>query len=108
MTGTAIRIEGLTRDFETVRARDSLSLEVPSGIIADGPRVEIVGRGFSEKVLNLLRRRREVVGARMENHHLAIGLRAETDTAPLVSPMVSVGDQVEEVRRGRASLEEER
>jgi len=33
MTETAIRIENLTRDFETVRAVDSLSLEVPAGII---------------------------------------------------------------------------
>ena len=33
MTKTAIRIENLTRDFETVRAVDGLSLEVPSGII---------------------------------------------------------------------------
>ncbi len=33
MTETAIRIENLTRDFETVRAVDGLSLEVPAGII---------------------------------------------------------------------------
>jgi ABC-2 type transport system ATP-binding protein len=33
MTEIAIRIENITRDFETVRAVDDLSLEVPSGII---------------------------------------------------------------------------
>ena len=33
MTETAIRIENLTRDFETVRAVDGLSLEVPAGTI---------------------------------------------------------------------------
>ena len=33
MTETAIRIENLTRDFETVRAVDNLSLEAPAGII---------------------------------------------------------------------------
>ena len=33
MTEAAIRIENLPRDFETVRAVDGLSLEVPSGII---------------------------------------------------------------------------
>jgi ABC-2 type transport system ATP-binding protein len=73
---------------------------------AGGPRVKIVGRGLSEKVLNLLRGRPEVVGAGIENHHLAIDLREEADTAPLVSLMVSAGVQVEEVHRGRASLEE--
>ncbi|HHH83020.1 MAG TPA: ABC transporter ATP-binding protein, partial [Chloroflexi bacterium] len=33
MTETAIRIENITRDFDTVRAVDGLSLEVPPGII---------------------------------------------------------------------------
>ena len=33
MNQTAIRTENLTRDFETVRAVDGLSLEVPAGII---------------------------------------------------------------------------
>jgi len=33
MTEIAIRTENLTRDFDTVRAVDGLSLEVPRGII---------------------------------------------------------------------------
>jgi ABC-2 type transport system ATP-binding protein len=73
---------------------------------AGGPRVEIIGRGFNERVLDLLRARPEVVGAEVQNQHLEIDLREETDTAPLVSLMVSAGVQVEEVRRGKASLEE--
>jgi ABC-2 type transport system ATP-binding protein len=73
---------------------------------AGGPRLEIVGRGLSENVLNLLRGRPEVAAAGIENQHLTIDLREEGDTAPLVSLMVSAGVQVEEVRRGKASLEE--
>jgi len=73
---------------------------------AGGPRVEIVGRGFSDRALQLLRARPEVVAAEVHNQHLEIDLRQETDTAPLVSLMVSEGVQVEEVRRGKASLEE--
>jgi ABC-2 type transport system ATP-binding protein len=73
---------------------------------AGGPRVEIVGRGFSQEVLDLLRGRPEVVSAGVENQHLTIDLREEADTAPLVSLMVGAGVQVEEVRRGKASLEE--
>jgi ABC-2 type transport system ATP-binding protein len=73
---------------------------------AGGPRVEIVGRGFSESVVDLLRGRPEVVAVGVENQHLAIDLREEADTAPLVSLMVRAGVQVEEVRRGKASLEE--
>ncbi len=73
---------------------------------AGGPRVEIVGRGFSENALNLLRGRPEVIAAGVENQHLEIDLRQEADVAPLVSLMVNAGVQVEEVRRGKASLEE--
>jgi ABC-2 type transport system ATP-binding protein len=73
---------------------------------AGGPHVEIVGRGFSENVVNLLRGRPEVVAAAMENQHLTLDLREGAETAPLVSFMVAAGVQVEEVRRGRASLEE--
>ncbi len=73
---------------------------------AGGPRVEIVGRGFSENVLNLLRARPEVAAAVVQNKHLEIDLRQETDTAPLVSLMVNAGVEIEEVRRGKASLEE--
>ncbi len=73
---------------------------------AGGPRLEILGRGFDDNVLNLLRARPEVVAAGVQNEHLAIDLREGTDVAPLVSLLVGAGVQVEEVRRGRASLEE--
>ena len=73
---------------------------------AGGPRLEIIGRGFNERVLDLMRARPEVVAAEVQNQHLEIDLREETDTAPLVTLMVSAGVQVEEVRRGKASLEE--
>jgi len=71
-----------------------------------GPRVEIVGRGFNEHALQLLRARPEVAAAEMHNQHLEIDLHGEADTAPLVSLLVGAGVAVEEVRRGKASLEE--
>jgi len=73
---------------------------------AGGPHVEIVGRGFSENVLDLLRGRPEVAAAELRNQHLEIDLRQEADVAPLVGLMVNAGVQVEEIRRGKASLEE--
>jgi ABC-2 type transport system ATP-binding protein len=73
---------------------------------AGGPRVEVVGRGFSNGVLNLLGARPEVAEARVKNQHLEIDLRQEIDVAPLVTLLVGAGVQVEEVRRGKASLEE--
>ena len=73
---------------------------------AGGPQVEIVGRGFSENVLGLLRARPEVSAAERQNGYLSIHLRKETDVAPLVSLMVSAGVEVEEVRKDKATLEE--
>lgn len=73
---------------------------------AGGPRVEIVGRGFTDDALSLLRARPEVAAAETTNGHLSIDLLQEAATAPLVSLLVSAGAEVEEVRRGKASLEE--
>lgn len=70
------------------------------------PRVEILGRGFSENVLALLRARSEVVGVERQGNRLLIELRGAVDTAPLVGLVVGSGAQVEEVRRGNANLEE--
>jgi ABC-2 type transport system ATP-binding protein len=73
---------------------------------AGGPRVEIVGRGFTEDALSLMRARPEVAAAETTNGHLSIDLLQEAATAPLVSLLVGAGAEVEEVRRGKASLEE--
>jgi ABC-2 type transport system ATP-binding protein len=73
---------------------------------AGGPRVEILGRGFSDEALALLRGRPEVAAVAVQNGHLAIDLRQEAAMAPLVSLLVGAGVQVEEVRRGKASLED--
>ncbi|MHB1413769.1 MAG: ABC transporter ATP-binding protein [Chloroflexota bacterium] len=73
---------------------------------AGGPRVEIVGRGFGEALLAGLRQRPEVVAAEAHNSHLSIDLRADVEVAPLIDLAVAKGVRVEEVRRGKASLEE--
>ena len=73
---------------------------------AGGPHLEILGRGFDDNVLNLLRAHPDVVAAEVQNEHLTINLREGMDAAPLVSLVVSAGVQVEEVNRGKASLEE--
>jgi ABC-2 type transport system ATP-binding protein len=73
---------------------------------AGGPRVEILGRNFGKEALALLRARPEVLAATVQNGHLAVDLRQETTTAPLISLLVGAGVQVEEVRRGKASLED--
>ncbi|MEK7407547.1 MAG: ABC transporter ATP-binding protein [Acidobacteriota bacterium] len=71
-----------------------------------GPRAEIVGRGFSEEALALLRARPEVAAAEFRNGRLAIDLRGTASLAPLVALLVGAGAEIEEVHKGKASLEE--
>ena len=73
---------------------------------AGAPRAEVIGHGFDERVLALLRARPEVAQAEVRNGHLAIDLKGEQNMAPLVSLLVASGAQVEEVHKGQASLEE--
>jgi ABC-2 type transport system ATP-binding protein len=70
------------------------------------PRMEIVGRGFDNEALALMRAHPLVVAAEVHNGRLAIELCEETDGAPLVSLLVGAGARVEEVHRGKANLEE--
>lgn len=70
------------------------------------PQAEIVGSGFNEQMLALLQERPEVAKAELHGGHLTIELRGEGRIGPLVSLIVQSGGDIEEVRRGKASLEE--
>ena len=81
-----------------------------------GPRVEVVGRGFTPKLLDWLRSQPPVSSVQIQGDapeglagqqaRLTIILRKQTSVAPLVSMLVRAGVQIEEVRKGSASLEE--
>jgi ABC-2 type transport system ATP-binding protein len=73
---------------------------------AGGPRLEIVGQGFTPQVLDAVRTNPDVSDVRLRNNHLTITLRKTVDAAPLVSLLVAGGARVEEVRKGTASLED--
>ena len=70
------------------------------------PQAEIVGTGFNDQMLALLRERPEVANVVLQNNHLTIELRGESKVAPLVSLIVRSGGEIEEVRKGKASLED--
>jgi ABC-2 type transport system ATP-binding protein len=71
-----------------------------------GARAEFVGRGFDNGTLALLRAQPEVAQAELRNGHLVVDLKGEGEVAPLVKLIVAHGGEVEEVRKGSASLEE--
>jgi len=73
---------------------------------AGGPRVQVLGRGFDRTMVELLRNRPEVAAAALENGHLAVDLHQGMSASPLVTLLVRAGAEVEEVRRGKASLED--
>jgi ABC-2 type transport system ATP-binding protein len=100
--------ETLCRLLGVIRQGKLLAIGSPDELRArqGTPRVEILGRGFSENVLASIRARPEVVKVEQRDNRLLIDLRGAVDTAPLVSLIVSAGAQVEEVRRDNASLEE--
>lgn len=69
-------------------------------------RIEIVGRGFTESLLEVLRTQPGVTIIHCENSQLVLELRGEVNTSRLISLVVSEGAEVEEVHKDKASLED--
>jgi len=84
----------------TVGSPDSLRLS------QGGARLEVVGRGITDEILARLRQRPEVAGVEQIDQHLVISLNQGADSAPLVPFLTGLGVQIDEVRKGAASLEE--
>ncbi|MFC1573960.1 ATP-binding cassette domain-containing protein [Candidatus Latescibacterota bacterium] len=69
-------------------------------------RVEVTGSGFTEQALARIRDCQDVESAHTAGSLLGITLVKDVSTAPLIRLMVGEGIEIEEVRRGSASLEE--
>jgi ABC-2 type transport system ATP-binding protein len=100
--------EKLCAQVGVIRQGKLLSVGNPDALRlrTGGPQAEIVGHGFNDQILALLRERSEVANAELQNNHLTIELRGESEVGPLVSLIVRSGGEVEEVRKGKASLED--
>ena len=93
---------GVIRQGKLLTVGNPDELRVRTG----GLQAEIVGHGFNDQTLALLQERPEVANVALHNSHLTIELRGESKIGPLVSLIVRSGGEVEEVRRGKASLED--
>jgi len=93
---------GVIREGKLLKVGNPDELRMNTG----GPQTEIVGHGFSEQTLSLLREQPEVAHAELQNSHILIELRKEGEIGPLVSLIVQSGGEVEDIRRGKASLED--
>lgn len=100
--------EKLCGQVGVIRAGELVAVGAPYQLRArgDAPQVEIVGRGFNDRLLALLRDRPEVTTANVQNERLLLDLCGDMDVAPLVSLIVGSGAEVEEVRKTRADLEQ--
>jgi ABC-2 type transport system ATP-binding protein len=71
----------------------------------EGIRLEIVGSGFTEAMVALVSRRREVRSVIPEPDRLWIDLESDAHAAPVVNLLVESGAQVEQVLRHAPNLE---
>jgi ABC-2 type transport system ATP-binding protein len=68
--------------------------------------VVIIGQGFSDYVLDMLRKRPDVEAVEKHNHQVVIQMHTTPDIPSLISLLAGEGVQVTEVHQGKASLEE--
>jgi len=71
-----------------------------------GHKIEIIGHGFDEKTLTLVRARPEVKQAEIRNGRLIMDVHGEGKIGPLVTLIVQSGAEIEDISRGRESLED--
>jgi ABC-2 type transport system ATP-binding protein len=101
--------ERLCQQVGVIRAGKLLTIGSPDLLRRQTgrPRAEVAGDGFTPEALALLRARRDIASAEVENGHLSIELTGQdVRMAPIVTALVEAGVQIEEVRRGQASLED--
>jgi ABC-2 type transport system ATP-binding protein len=100
--------EKLCHEVAVIRQGKLLAIGKPDELKkhSSTPRLEITGKGFSEGALDMLRNQPLVTAVELHDSQLTIQLREDIDTAPLINLLVGTGVQIDEVRRGKASLEE--
>jgi len=100
--------EKLCRQLAVIQEGRLLAVGTPEELRGrHGPAgLGMVGRGFSDAVLSLLRSRTDVAGVERREAGVRIALRDAADVAQLVALVVGAGAEVEEVQRERASLED--
>lgn len=66
----------------------------------------VVGRGFNTALMEELKGMPDVAGVELQDHHLVVHFTQETDSGKLVQFLAGKGVMIDEVRKGKASLEE--
>ncbi|MBN1537284.1 MAG: ABC transporter ATP-binding protein [Anaerolineales bacterium] len=93
---------GVIRQGKLMAVGNPVELRAKTGV----PRVEFIGKGFHESVIASLQAHPEIVKVEHTDDRILLELHSSISTAPLVNILVQAGAEVEEVRKGNASLEE--
>jgi ABC-2 type transport system ATP-binding protein len=85
-----------------------IAVDTPAQLRAHSgkPTADIFGTGFGDTAIAALRALPQVNTVSVHDDHVQVELEPGAETAPLISLLVREGAQVEEVRKGRGSLEE--
>jgi len=83
-----------------VGSPDELKLQKGSAV------TEIVGSGFSDGLISSINQLRGVESVALQDHHLRITFTEGTDSSFLIPFLVQQGVVIDEVRKGKASLED--
>ena len=68
--------------------------------------VEVVGKGFSEQALEAIRKNPQVRKANLNDGTLLLDMEDSSRISPFVRLLVEAGAEIEEIRKGKASLED--
>lgn len=97
--------EKLCQLVGVIRNGKLIACSPPAELRALGhPRITVSGSGFSQGLIEALRRDPAVAGAELVKTELVVELQPGTKTAPVIRQIVGLGAEIEEVRK--ASLED--
>ncbi len=117
-THNLVEAEKLCQQIGVIRQGKLLAVGHPDELRsqASSPRIEIVGRGFTAKVIDGLESQPLIASTQINGNpaspdpakpvRLTITLHKPISAAPLVRMLVNAGVEIEEVRKTSASLEE--
>ncbi len=107
-THNLVEAEKLCAQVAVIRAGKLLASGSPAELSAQrgGSRLEVVGSGFDDPVVNVLREQSGVISVKRRDGALLVQLCEGAKAAPLIAVLVQLGVQIEEVRRPKTGLEE--
>jgi ABC-2 type transport system ATP-binding protein len=100
--------EKLCDRIGVIREGKLLAVDHPDRLRAKlgSAKLDIFGQGFTEELLMVINRHPAVLSIKKQNGRLSIHLKKGVEVAPLINLIVNAGGEIEEIRKGKTSLEE--